>query len=77
VARLTTYLFTCAGVPFLRPREERFRPAGLILPILGVAASLLICISLTPDKLLMGLYALIAGALVYALSARSLRATKA
>ena len=77
VARLTTYLFTCAGVPFLRPREERFRPAGLILPILGVAASLLICISLTRDKLLMGLYALIAGALVYALSARSLRATKA
>jgi amino acid transporter len=77
VARLTTYLFTCAGVPFLRPREERFRIAGLILPILGVAASLLICISLTRDKLLMGLYALIAGALVYALSARSLRATKA
>jgi len=77
VARLTTYLFTCAGVPFLRPRAERFRPAGLILPVLGVAASLLICISLTRDKLLMGLYALVAGALVYALSARSLRATKA
>lgn len=77
VARLTTYLFTCAGVPFLRPREERFRPAGLILPILGVAASLLICISLTRDKLLMGLYALIAGALVYALSARTLRRTNA
>lgn len=77
VARLTTYLFTCAGVPFLRPREERFRPAGLILPILGVAASLLICVSLTRDKLLMGLYALIAGALVYALSARTLRRTNA
>jgi len=77
VARLTTYLFTCAGVPFLRPREERFRIAGLVLPVLGVAASLLICISLTRDKLLMGAYALVAGALVYALSARSLLAKKA
>lgn len=77
VARLTTYLFTCAGVPFLRPREERFRIAGLILPVLGVAASLLICISLTRDKLLMGAYALVAGALVYVLSARRLRASKA
>ena len=77
VARLTTYLFTCAGVPFLRPREERFRFAVLILPVLGVAASLLICISLTRDKLLMGAYVLVAGALVYALSARGLCASKA
>jgi amino acid transporter len=68
VARLTTYLFTCAGVPFLRPRAERFRIAGLILPVLGVAASLLICISLTRDKLLMGAYALVAGVVIYAVS---------
>jgi len=73
VARLTTYLFTCAAVPRLRKLNEGFRTPGLIFPILGVAASLLICISLTWDKLLMGLYALIAGGLVYALSARTLR----
>ncbi|HJW94299.1 MAG TPA: APC family permease [Thermoanaerobaculia bacterium] len=72
VARLTTYLFSCAAVPFLRPREERWRPARLILPILGVTASLLICISLTKEKLLAGALAMLAGVLVYALSARSL-----
>jgi len=72
VARLTTYLCTCAAVPRLRKLNEGFRTPGLIMPILGVAASLLICISLTRDKLLMGLYALLAGALVYALSARRL-----
>jgi amino acid transporter len=77
VARLTTYLFTCAAVPRLRKLNEGFRTPGLIMPILGVAASLLICISLTRDKLLMGLYALLAGALVYALSARGLRQFKA
>jgi len=72
VARLTTYLFTCAAVPRLRKLNEGFRTPGLIVPILGVAASLLICVSLTRDKLLMGLYALLAGALVYVLSARRL-----
>jgi amino acid transporter len=72
VARLTTYLFSCAAVPFLRPREERWRPVGLILPILGVTASLLICISLTAEKLKAGGYAILAGVLVYVLSARTL-----
>ena len=72
VARLTTYLVGCAAVPKLRKLNEGFRTPGLIMPILGVAASLLICISLNRDKLLMGLYAIVAGALVYVLSARSL-----
>ncbi len=70
VARLATYLFTAAAVPRLRKLNEGFRTPGLIVPILGVAASLLICISLNREKLLAGLYALIAGALVYALSRR-------
>src|SRR6185369_10993826 len=76
VARLTTYLFSCAAVPFLRPREERWRPAGLILPILGVTASLLICVSLTKEKLLAGAFAMLAGVLVYVISARSLLFSK-
>src|SRR6185369_10749436 len=42
VARLATYLFTCAAVPRLRKLNEGFRTPGLIMPILGVLASLLI-----------------------------------
>jgi len=69
VARLTTYLFTCAAVPRLRKLSEGFRtPGGLLFPILGVAASLLICISLTRDKLIAGGVAIVVGALVYAVS---------
>ena len=69
VARLTTYLFTCAAVPRLRKLSEGFRtPGGLLFPILGVAASLLICISLTRDKLIAGGVAIVVGALVYLVS---------
>jgi APA family basic amino acid/polyamine antiporter len=69
VARLTTYLFTCAAVPRLRKLSEGFRtPGGLLFPILGVLASLLICISLTRDKLIAGGVAIVVGALVYAVS---------
>ncbi len=70
VARLATYLFTAAAVPRLRKLNEGFRTPGLIVPILGVAASLVICYSLNREKLLAGLIALIAGAIVYALSRR-------
>ncbi len=70
VARLATYLFSAAAVPRLRKLNEGFRTPGLIIPILGVAASLLICVSLNKEKLLAGLYAMIAGGVVYAVSRR-------
>jgi basic amino acid/polyamine antiporter, APA family len=71
-ARLTTYLCTCAAVPWLRKLNDGFRTPGLWIPILGFLSSLLICSSLTPDKLIGGAISLVAGALVYALSARRL-----
>jgi amino acid transporter len=71
VARLTTYLFTCAAVPRLRKLSEGFRiPGGILVPALGVLASLLICVSLTRDKLIAGGVALLAGGLVYLVSRR-------
>jgi len=72
VARLATYLFTCAAVPRLRKLNEGFRTPGLIMPILGVIVSLLIVVTLDPKKLLAGAIALVVGALVYMLSARRL-----
>lgn len=72
VARLATYLFTCAAVPRLRKLNEGFRTPGLIVPVLGVAVSLLIVIALDSKKLIAGAIALVVGALVYVLSARRL-----
>ena len=72
VARLATYLFTCAAVPRLRKLNEGFRTPGLIVPILGVLVSLLIVVTLDAKKLLAGAIALAAGAIVYLLSARRL-----
>jgi amino acid transporter len=77
VARLTTYLFTCAAVPRLRKLSEGFRtPGGLLFPILGVLASLLTCISLTRDKLIAGGVAILAGALVFAMTRSGARASR-
>jgi len=72
VARLATYLFTCAAVPRLRKLNEGFRTPGLIVPILGVLVSLLIVVTLDWKKLLAGAIALAVGAIVYLLSARRL-----
>jgi basic amino acid/polyamine antiporter, APA family len=66
VARLTTYLFTCAGVPRLRKLNEGFRTPGLIVPILGTLVSLaLFFFALDRFNLIAAAIALIAGALIY------------
>src|SRR5258707_2119993 len=53
VARLTTYLFTCAAVPWLRKLSAGgFRTPGLVVPILGVLVSLALVVTLTRDKLI-------------------------
>jgi amino acid transporter len=68
VARLATYLVTCLAVPRLRKLNEGFRTPGLIVPILGVAVSMVFVISLDRWKLLAAGIALAVGALVYFVS---------
>lgn len=68
VARLTTYLFTSAAVPRLRNLNEGFRTPTLILPILGVLISLAIFFTLAWANFRMALIALVAGAVVWAVS---------
>jgi amino acid transporter len=63
VARLTTYLFTCAAVPFLR-----FRVSTLILAILGTAISLALFLTLSKFNFLAAGIAIAVGALLYAVS---------
>jgi APA family basic amino acid/polyamine antiporter len=66
VARLTTYLFTCAGVPRLRKLNEGFRTPGLIVPILGTLVSLaLFFFALDRFNLIAAAIALATGALIY------------
>lgn len=77
VARLSTYLFTCAAVPWLRKLGPGFRTPGLVVPILGVLISLALVVTLNRDKLIAAGIALAAGALVYVISARSMHGKEA
>ena len=73
VARLTTYLFTCAGLPILRKKVTGNLPISrIIIAILGAAFSLLIVITLNRYNFLAAAIALALGALIYFLSARRL-----
>jgi len=68
VARLATYLFTCAAVPRLRKLNEGFRTPGLIIPILGTLVSLWLVVTLDRFKLIAAAIALTVGALVWVAS---------
>jgi len=68
VARLTTYLFTCAAVPFLRKLNEGFRTPGLIIPILGTVISLVLFFTMNRFNFLAAAIAIVVGALIYAVS---------
>jgi amino acid transporter len=68
VARMFTYLFTCAGVPRLRRLSEGFRTPGLWVPVLGTAISLVLFLTLKRAHLVAALLALGAGALLYGVS---------
>jgi amino acid transporter len=68
VARLATYLMTCLALPRLRRLNEGFRTPGLIVPILGVAVSLVFVLNLDRWKILAAVIALAVGAIVYWLS---------
>jgi APA family basic amino acid/polyamine antiporter len=66
VARLTTYLFTCAAVPFLRKlSDDGFRTQGLIIPILGTAISLALFLTLNAYNFIAAAIALAVGAVIY------------
>jgi len=68
VARLTTYLFTCAAVPRLRKLNEGFRTPTLILPVLGTVISLALFFTLNRSNFLAAAIALTVGAIVYLIS---------
>jgi len=68
VARLATYLFTCAAVPRLRKLNEGFKTPGLIIPILGTLVSLWLVVTLDRFKLIAAAIALVVGALVWVAS---------
>lgn len=65
VARLTTYLFTCAAIPRLRKLNDGFRTPTLILPILGTIISLALFFTLNRFNFVAAAIALIAGCLMY------------
>ena len=65
VARLTTYLFTCAAVPRLRKLNEGFRTPGLVIPILGTLISLALFFTLNAFNFVAAAIALGVGAAVY------------
>ncbi len=65
VARLTTYLFTCAAVPRLRKLNEGFRTPTLILPVLGTIISLALFFTLNRFNFVAAAIALAAGCLMY------------
>lgn len=71
VARMTTYLFTCAAVPKLRKISPGFvSPGGLLVPILGVLISLVLFVTLKPQHLIAAAIALVVGAILWLVSGR-------
>ena len=67
VARLSTYLFTCAAVPFLRRLGGTFRNP-LIIPILGTAVALWLVFTLNRFNVIAAALALAVGAVIWAAS---------
>ena len=66
MARLTTYLVTCAAVPRLTKRDpDRGFRVPLVVVILGVLLSASLFATRTEIKLLAGLLAVAIGALLY------------
>ena len=69
VARLTTYLFTCASLPRLRKISPGFRaPGGLLVPILGTLISLSLFAIMTRERFIAAVIALTVGAMLFGIS---------
>jgi basic amino acid/polyamine antiporter, APA family len=81
VARLVMYLAVCAATLVLRRRSpdgvmsaaQFTAPLGPIVPVLASAVALSILAGATTQQLLTGLYALIGGAVLFAIAVRSQR----
>jgi amino acid transporter len=84
VARLVTYLGTCASTLVLRRPEfagkvasETYRiPLGPVVPLLAIGVSLLILAGATREQLLSGALALAAGAALFLLNDRASRRSR-
>ena len=70
VARMTTYLFTCAAVPRLRRLSPGFRTPGLWVPVAGTLVSLVLFLTLKRVHLVAAVAALAVGAALYGLARR-------
>jgi APA family basic amino acid/polyamine antiporter len=70
VARLTTYLFTCAAIPRLRKINDGFRTPSLVIPILGTLISVATFFTLDTPKLVAATIALLIGAGIALLTRR-------
>jgi amino acid transporter len=69
VARLSTYLFTCAGIPFIRKKLAGDTSVYVIvLAILGTVISLTLFLTLNRVNFLAAAIAITVGALVYVVS---------
>lgn len=68
VARLTTYLCTCAAVPRLRKLNEGFRTPGLIVPLLGTAISVILFFTLSRFNFIAATIAIVVGAVIWAVT---------
>jgi len=65
VARLSTYLFTCAAVPRLRKLNEGFRTPGLVVPILGTLISVALFFTLNKFNFAAAAISLAVGAVIW------------
>lgn len=69
IARLTTYLFTCASVPKLRKLSQGFRaPGGWTIPILGTLISASLFLTLGRRHFIAAVIALSVGAVLWGIS---------
>lgn len=69
IARLTTYLFTCASVPKLRKLSPGFRaPGGWTIPILGTLISASLFLTLGRRHFIAAVIALTVGAVLWGIS---------
>jgi len=69
IARLTTYLFTCASLPKLRRLSSGFRaPGGWTIPILGTFISASLFLTLGRRHFIAAVIALAVGAILWAVS---------
>ena len=66
VARLSTYLFTCAAIPRLRKLNEGFRTPGLVVPILGTLISVALFFTLNRFNFVVAAISLAVGAAIWA-----------